>query len=160
MKATTLKFKVKLGGAGKYGKVAYFNPPFDVLQTFGTTGRVAIKGAINGFPFRSSLFQMGGPHFMVVNRQLCAGAKCDVGDTVAVVLERDDKKRVVALPPFLKKVIASDKTAKAAKANWDKLSFTHQKEYVKWITEAKHEETRQRRIAKMMQMLKSGEKKK
>ena len=152
-----IKFKTKLGGAGKYGKVAYFNPPFDVLKTFGATGRIPIKGAINGFPFRSSLFQMGGPHFMVVNLQLCAGAKCAVGDTVTVVLERDDKKRVVAVPPFLKKIIAADKTAKA---NWDKHSFTHQKEYVRWITEAKQEETRERRIARMMQMLKSGERKK
>ena len=55
-----IKFKVKLGGAGKYGKVAYFEPPFDVFKTFGTKGRVPVKGTINGFPFRNSLCQMGG----------------------------------------------------------------------------------------------------
>ena len=152
-----IKFKVKLGGTGKYGKVAFFEPPFNVQETFGAKGRVPVKGTINGFPFRSSLCQMGGPHFMCVNKQLCAGAKCGVGDTVGVVLERDDKKRVVAVPAFMKKIIASNKTAKA---RWDKHSFTHQKEYVQWITEAKQEETRERRITKMMLMLKSGERRK
>ncbi len=147
-----IKFKVRLGGAGKYGNVAYFSPPFDVPQTFGKRGRVPIKGTINGFPFRSSLCQMGGPHFMCVNKQLCG-----VGDTVRVILERDEEKRAVRVPPFLKKIISGDK---AAKANWDKHSYTHQKEYVQWVTEAKHEETRERRISKMMQMLKNGERRK
>jgi hypothetical protein len=152
-----IEFKVKLGGTGKHGKVAFFTPPFDVFATFGTTGRVPVKGTINGFPFRNSLCQMGGPHFMCVNKTLCAGAKCGVGDTVSVVLERDTEKRVVTVPPFLKKIIASHK---AAKANWDKHSFTHQKEYVNWVTDAKQEETRERRVAKMMQTLKGGVKKK
>src|SRR5438046_4890382 len=98
---------------------------------------------------------MGGPHFMCVNRALCAGAKCDVGDSVTVVLERDDKKRVMPIPPFLKKIIAADKTAKA---NWDKRSFTYQQEHVLWVTSAKQEETRERRIMKLMEVLKSGEK--
>src|SRR5438270_3512595 len=149
------KFKVKLGGAGKYGKVAYFTPPFNVKKTFGTTGRVPVKGTVNGFPFRNSLCQMGGPHFMCVNKQLCAGAKCGVGDMVSVVLERDDKKRVMPLPLFLKKMISGNK---AAKANWDRRSFTYQKEHVLWVTSAKQEETRARRVGKLMEALKSGKK--
>ena len=44
--------------------------PFDVEKTFGTRARVPVRGTINGFPFRTSIFPMGGCHLMVVNRQL------------------------------------------------------------------------------------------
>jgi bacteriocin resistance YdeI/OmpD-like protein/uncharacterized protein DUF1905 len=155
MNNAVFKFKVKLGGAGKYGKVAFFTPPFDVKKTFGTTGRVPVKGTVNGFPFRNSLCQMGGPHFMCVNKALCAGAKCGVGDVVAVVLERDDKKRVMPVPAFMKKAISANK---AAKANWEKRPFTYHKEHVLWVTSAKQEETRERRLKKLVEALKSEKK--
>jgi uncharacterized protein YdeI (YjbR/CyaY-like superfamily) len=50
------------------------------------------------------------------------------------------------------------KKDKDVKAFFDKLSYTHQKEYVNWITDAKKEETRQNRIAKTIEMLKKGKK--
>jgi uncharacterized protein YdeI (YjbR/CyaY-like superfamily) len=48
------------------------------------------------------------------------------------------------------------KKDKEAKAFFDKLSYTHQKEYVRWVEEAKKEETRQNRIVKTIDMLKKG----
>src|SRR5579864_434467 len=120
------KFKVKLiGQAGS--EVAALKPPFDVAEVFQRKGRVPVKGTINGFPFRSSLMNMGEGHMMVVNAQLRAGAHCKAGDTVNIVIERDDAKRTVAVPAALKKIINSDPKAKAL---WATLSFTHQKEYV------------------------------
>jgi bifunctional DNA-binding transcriptional regulator/antitoxin component of YhaV-PrlF toxin-antitoxin module len=152
----THKFKTKLLGM-EGSEVAAFKPPFDVLSTFGAKGRVAVKGTINGHPFRSSLMNMGDGHMMVVNKELRQGAKCKAGDTVEIVLERDHEKRTVEVPPFLKKLINAEPKAKAF---WDKLSFTHQKEYVREITEAKREETRHKRIEQMMSALRRGERKK
>jgi hypothetical protein len=72
---TPKKFKVKLQShVGT--EAAILKPPFDVVEVFQRKGRVPVKGTIDGFPFRSSLMNMGDGHMMVVNAQLRAGAKC------------------------------------------------------------------------------------
>ncbi|HUK23458.1 MAG TPA: YdeI/OmpD-associated family protein [Terriglobales bacterium] len=150
------KFKVKLIGQSG-SEVAAVKPPFDVPAVFGRKGRVPVKGTINGFPFRSSLMNMGEGHMMVVNAELRAGARCKAGDTVAVVMELDEDKRTVAVPAYLKKIIEGDAKAKEF---WPQLSFTHQKEYVREIEEAKKPETREKRIAAMMAALRRQQRKK
>ena len=92
---------------------------------------------------------------MPVNRILREGAGVQPGDMVDVVMERDEEERTVEAPPVLKKELAKNK---AAQANWEKLSFTHKKEMALAITGAKQEETRARRLGKIMQVLKSGAK--
>lgn len=149
-----LKFKVKLDGM-ESSDVAALSAPFDVEKTFGTKARVPVRGTINGFPFRSSLMPMGGCHRMVVNKQMRDGAGVKAGDIVNVVMERDDAPRTVEIPSLLQKELAKSKTAQA---NWEKLSFTHRKEMARSITEVKQEETRLRRLAKVMDVLKNGKK--
>jgi uncharacterized protein YdeI (YjbR/CyaY-like superfamily) len=67
----------------------------------------------------------------------------------------DAEERVITVPEELKRLFKSEKDAKA---NFEKLSYTHQREYVNWINEAKKDETRQNRIAKTIEMLKQGKK--
>ena len=150
------KFTTKLIGQ-EGSQVAGMKPPFDVVEVFGRKGRVPVKGTINGFPFRSSLMNMGDGHMMAVNAELRAGGKCKAGDTVKIVMELDEDERKVEVPAYLKKIINSDPQAKE---RWAKLSFTHQKEYVRAIEDAKKEETRERRIAAMMDALRQGVRKK
>lgn len=150
------KFTTKLIGQ-EGSEVAALKPPFDVVEVFQRKGRIPVKGTINGFPFRSSLMNMGDGHMMAVNAQLRAGGKCKAGDTVEVVLELDEEKRVAEVPAYLKKIINSDPKAKEF---WGKLSFTHQKEYVREIDGAKRAETREKRIAAMMDALRSNRRKK
>jgi hypothetical protein len=149
-----LRFKVKIQGK-EAGVVAAITPPVDVRKVFGTRGRVPVRGTINGFPYRSSLVPCGGPHMMPVNKALRTGAGAEPGDVVEVVMERDTEERTVEAPPELKKELAKSKTAQA---NWEKMSFTNKKEMANCIREAKQEETRARRLAKVMGILKSGEK--
>jgi hypothetical protein len=150
------KFKVKL--IGEPGKsTAALKPPFDVVEVFRTKARVPVKGTINGFPFRSSLMNMGAGHMMAVNAQLRAGANCKGGDTVSVVMELDEDERKVEVPAPLKKIIASDPKAEES---WSKLSFTHQKEWMRAIGDAKRPETREKRIAAMMEALRENKGKK
>lgn len=119
--------------------------PFDVEKVFGKRGRVPVRGTINGFPYRSSIFFMGGKHFMVVNKQMREGAQVNAGETVSVVMERDDEPRTIEAPPDLARALKANKTAQAA---WDKASFTHRKEYALAIEAAKKPETRARRVEK------------
>lgn len=150
------KFKVKL--TGEHGKsTAALKPPFDVVEVFQRKGRVPVKGTINGFPFRSSLMNMGDGHMMAVNAEMRAGGNCKGGDTVDVIMELDEGERKVDVPAPLKKIIASDPRTKAA---WSKLSFTHQKEWVRAVEDAKRPETREKRIADMMDALRNGKRRK
>ena len=148
------RFRLKIHGK-EAGVVAAIMPPIDVNETFGTRGRVPVRGTINGFPFRSSLMPMGGCHMMPVNRTLCGGARVEPGDIVDVVMERDVDERTVPAPPALQKELAKNKKAQE---RWEKLSFTRKKEMANLISGAKQEETKQRRLAKVMQVLKAGAK--
>ena len=145
------KFKTKLIGE-KGSEVAAVTPPFDVPTVFGAK-RVPIKGTVNKFAFRSTLCNMGGDYFFVVNRAMREGGKCKAGDEVDVVISRDRDERKVEVPAHMRKVIAANKTAQGT---WDSLSFTHQKEWVRAIGEAKKEETKRARIEKLMAALRAG----
>jgi hypothetical protein len=154
MATQKLRFKAKIEGK-EIGAVAIIRPPVDVPEVFGTRGRVPVTGTINGFPFRSSLMPMGGCHRMPVNKTLREGAGVKAGDVVEVTMERDKAPRTIEPPALLKKSLSKSKTAKA---NWEKLPFTHKKEIAIWIDGAKQEETRARRLAKAMRVLEAGTK--
>ncbi|MGA7383083.1 MAG: YdeI/OmpD-associated family protein, partial [Terriglobales bacterium] len=83
------------------------------------------------------------------------GAGCKAGDTVSVVMERDSAPRVVEIPAVLKQALAKSKTAPA---NWKKYSFSNQKEMALAITGAKQEETRARRLARIIDIIQNGKK--
>ena len=134
-------------------EVAAIVAPFDVQEIFLTRGRVPVHGTINGFTFRSSLMPMGGCHMIAVNRAMRAGAKAKAGDIVDVVLERDDEERTVDLAPLLQKALAK---SKRAAANWELQSYTNRKEMARAIAEAKQDETRVRRLTKVMDVLQNG----
>ena len=127
--------------------------PFDVPETFGKRGRVPVRGTINGTPYRSSVFRMGdAPYFMVVNRKLRELAGVSAGETVSVVMERDDEPRSVEVPDDLR--AALDACPGGAEA-WSRLSFTHQREHVEAIEAAKRPATRERRVAKAVEMVRA-----
>lgn len=149
-----LRFRAKIQGK-EVGAVAAIVPPVDVPERFGTRGRVPVRGTINGFPFRSSLMPMGGCHMMPVNKLLCRSAGTQPGEVVDVVMERDDETRTVEAPPELAKEL---KKNKKALERWETLAFTHKKEMANSIRDAKQEETKKRRLVKVMDVLKTGAK--
>ncbi len=151
MAAMQKKFKATAQGAGPGNAWCFIAVPFDVAQLWGTRGRVPVKGTINGFPFRTNIQPMEGRHLLTFNKQLQAGAKARAGDTVSVVMERDTEERIVEPPTELAK--AFRKGNKEAKAFWDKLAYTHRKEFAQWISGAKQEETRERRAEKAVSMI-------
>ena len=137
-------------------EVCSIHVPFDVEKTFGTRGRVPVRGTVNGTPFRSSLFNMGGGgHFFVVNRKMREAAGDRGGETVPVVLERDNEERTVTPPADFARAL---KANKEARATWDALSYTHRREHVEHIEDARKPETRRRRVEKSVALLAAGRK--
>jgi hypothetical protein len=147
------RFKAVLQTSGK-GAATSITIPFDVPTAFGKRGRVAVRGTINGVAYRSSVFRMGdAPHFMVVNRRMREATGLQAGQTASVVMERDDEARSVEVPADFDAALRANAEALVA---WGRLSFTHQREHVEAITEAKRPETRARRIAKSIEQLSSA----
>lgn len=146
MAARTKRFRVLLE-KHESSEATGIKIPFDVEKIFGSRARVPVRGTVNKFPFRSSIFPMGGgaQHFMVINKELRAGANAKAGDTISVSMERDDEPRIITPPADLAHALKANKQAQAA---WDKLSYTHRKEIVQALEAAKRPETRTRRIAK------------
>jgi hypothetical protein len=133
---------------------AFFWLPFSVEKEFGSRGLTKVRGTINGQPYRSSLMPAGdGRHCMGLRKELRKKLGVDVGDVVSVTMEPDLEERVIEIPPELASLLDSDP---AARAFFDGLSYTHRKEYVQWVTDAKKAETRAARLAKVLPMLRDG----
>ena len=136
------------GGGGAFVEV-----PFDVEEKLGSK-RPKIKALIEGVPYRGLLVRMGGPnHVLIILKGIREQIGKTFGDEVTITVEPDTEPRLIEIPKDLMKELKKDKEAKAF---FDKLSYTHQKEYVRWVEEAKKEETRQNRIVKTVEMLKKG----
>lgn len=122
--------------------------PFDVEKVFGAK-RVPVKVKINGAEHRSTIVKMNGKYVVGVPKIFREAAQVKAGETITVSLEKDSEKRTVEVPKdlaeALKKAGLTDVFAK--------LSFTYQKEYVRYIEDAKREETRVKRIEKIVEQL-------
>jgi len=95
----------------------------------------------------------GGRHVLGISKAIRAAIGKDVGDRVKVVLERDTEPRTVTAPPDLETAL---KRVPAARRAFDGLSYTHRKEYVRWIEEAKKPPTRERRVQQTLERLVEG----
>jgi uncharacterized protein YdeI (YjbR/CyaY-like superfamily) len=109
-----------------------------------------VRGTLNGAPFRSSLSPYGRIHYLGINRTLREQAGVQAGDLVEIALEKDDEPRQVSLPPDFAQALRENPAAQAA---WDRLSYSHQREHVQAVEEAKKPETRMRRIEKAIAQL-------
>ncbi len=149
------KFKATIesveGVAGRGGACVLF--PYDVEKEFGTKGQVPVKITFDGVPYTGTMVKYGRPqHMLPMLKAIREKIGKGPGDTVDVIVERDNAARTVEVPPELQKLLKKEGLLDF----FDTLSYTHRKEYCRWITEAKKEETRQARLAKAVTMLRSG----
>lgn len=126
--------------------------PFDVAATFGSV-RAPVLVTINGFAFPTRTMRYGGVYLIGLNREAREGAGIDAGDTVTVELELDEAPREVDLPRELASALDAEPELRAF---FDSLSYTHRREYARWISDAKRDETRKRRLRRALDLLRSG----
>ena len=115
--------------------------------------RFPVVATVNGYSWRTTITRMRGEFLLGLNRAVRQEARVEAGDTVEVTLDLETTPREVDVPDHLADALANDSAALRA---FDRLSYTHQKEYARWIAEAKREETRQRRVAQVLEMLRQG----
>lgn len=147
MKAPKEKFKAKLGG-GDSGDIPLVEVPFDVKSLFGKA-RAPVVVRFKGIHFRTTIAVYGGKSYIGLRREIREKAGVKIGQTIEFTVEADTEARTVTVP---KDLSAALKKAGLMK-EWEKLSYTHQKEHVAAVEDAKKPETRARRIQKAVEML-------
>jgi uncharacterized protein YdeI (YjbR/CyaY-like superfamily) len=125
--------------------------PFDVGKIWGTCGQLRVKGEINGFAFRTSLFPArGGGHILLVNKAMQKGGDVRQGMSAKFLLQPDLEKRVAVVPPDLKRFFNED----AYLRRWfEKLNHSTRSEIGKWILQPKSAAARARRAEQMAERL-------
>jgi uncharacterized protein YdeI (YjbR/CyaY-like superfamily) len=118
------------------------NIPFDVRKAWGTA-RPRVRGEINGFAFRTSLFPVReGGHFLLVNKAMQKGGHAAAGSIAQFRLEPDTEERVVVIGPELKRVLAESRALRRA---YDEMSYSMRYDVSRWISQVKSADARARR---------------
>ncbi|HEY6388561.1 MAG TPA: YdeI/OmpD-associated family protein [Candidatus Acidoferrum sp.] len=125
--------------------------PFNVQNIWGTRGMFRVKGEINGFAFRTSLFPTRkGEHFLLVNKKMQAGAHATEGTAAEFLLEPDTEERVVVVPAEFKRILVEDRSFR----RWfDALSYSIRKWISDWIVQPKSPAARVRRAEQVAEQL-------
>jgi hypothetical protein len=145
------KFKAKIEPARGGGAFVFF--PHDTEKEFATKGKIPVKATFAGVPYTGSLIKYGFPQHTLhtpkaIREQIGKGP----GDIIEVVVWKDNEVRKLEMPPDLARLLKTE----GLLSFFEQLSYTHRKEYCRWITEARKAETRGARLEKTIAMLKKG----
>jgi uncharacterized protein YdeI (YjbR/CyaY-like superfamily) len=125
--------------------------PFDAARVWGLRGQIKVKGEINGFAFRTSLFPTGeGRHYLLINKRMQKGAGASEGRMAGFRMELDLEERKVTLPEELDRFLKQDRTLR----RWyDGLNHSTRNDIAKWTSEPKSAPARTRRAEQMAERL-------
>ncbi len=115
--------------------------------------RFPVRATVEGHTWRTTVSRMGGESLLGLSRAVRQAAGVEAGDEVTVLLELDCAPREVDIPAELAAALSDDPAARAA---FEGLAYSHRKEYARWIDEAKRDETRRRRAAQAVELLRQG----
>jgi hypothetical protein len=156
--ASKIRFKAKLfrpAESAKAGSWTFLTLPKSASTKLPSRGMIAIEGTINGFPFQAVLEPNGQKgHWLKVNRKLSEAAGAQAGDIVTLEIAPAAMETEPEVPTDLRKALAA--AAPKARALWSDITPVARRDWIHWITSAKQEETRTRRITNACSMLAAG----
>jgi hypothetical protein len=146
-----MRFRTTIQQSGK--TATGIQVPDEVVEALGSGRRPAVKVTINGYIYRNTVAVIGGVYMVGVSAEHRAGAGVAGGDEVDVDVELDTAPREVAVPADFAAALDAEPNARST---FDGLSYSNKSWHVLQVTGAKTDETRQRRIAKSVDLLKQG----
>jgi uncharacterized protein YdeI (YjbR/CyaY-like superfamily) len=125
--------------------------PFDAATAWGLRGQIKVKGEINAFAFRTSLFPTReGRHILLVNKRMQKGARAAEGSVARFQMELDSEERTVTVPDELQSILSEDRSLR----RWyDELNHSTRNDIAKRIGEPKSGEARERRAEQIAERL-------
>ncbi|UOX85111.1 YdeI/OmpD-associated family protein [Amycolatopsis sp. FBCC-B4732] len=136
------------------GKTATGLPvPDDVVEALGAGKKPAVTVTLGGHTYRTTVASRGGRFLVPLSAENREKAGVAAGDEVTVGIALDTAPRELEIPPDLAAALAADDTARA---RFESLSYSAKQRFVLPIGQAKTEETRQRRVAKVITDLRAG----
>lgn len=145
----TYKFQAKIEPANGGGAYVFF--PYDTQQEFSTKSKIPIQAIIGGIPYTGSLTPYGKPqHMLHISKAIRQQTGKDIGEQIEIELWKDNQTRTIEVPEHFQAILELE----GLQPFFESLSYTHRKEYIRWITEAKTEATTAKRLTKAIEMLK------
>ena len=156
MENQTVEFNAIIQQNGEMNS-AFVEFPFSTVELFNKKGQVKIKAVFDDkVEYRGSLVKMKSDcHTLGLTQEIRKQLNKTFGDSVSVSLREDKEERTVEIADDIFSIFNKNQEAKTI---FDKMSYTHRKEYIRWIEEAKKPETRENRKIKMIQMILEGKK--
>ena len=148
--AARRRFAARLRPSGRGAGGHVVDVPNEVVQALGGKGRTPVRATFDGVPSRGSIVKMGGAFALGVTKAIMTEAGVAAGDSLDIVVERDDESREVEPPEELSTALRRHAKARAV---WDSLSYSHKREYAGFVAEAKRPDTRERRVGRTIEML-------
>jgi uncharacterized protein YdeI (YjbR/CyaY-like superfamily) len=144
-------FTARLEPDGTALKWTIARVPFDPAKTWPVRRGRRVRGEIEGFAFRTTLFpHPSGGNVLLVNKKMQAGAGARVGDKVRIWLEPDFEEREVLMPKELEREL---KSSRELRKSFDAMGPSMRREIGKFVGEPKSAESRQKRAVKLAERL-------
>jgi hypothetical protein len=144
----TFEGKITLNDGGG----AWVEVPEEVVAALGGGGRIPVQATFDGIAYRGSIASMGGCKALGILKDIRSQLGKGAGDPVTVTVERDSAERTIEVPADF----AAALEEAGLRKTFDALAYTHRREHVNAINDAKLPETRARRITKALEMLRSS----
>lgn len=135
-----IEFNAEIVAGGRGG--AAVTVPEEIAERLGGGGRIPVRATFDGVAYSGSIVRRGGVRYLGVLKAIRSQIAKEIGEPVAVTLKADNSIRKVVVPEELAHRFEAHP---GAAATFAELSYSHQREHVNYITEAKKSETRERR---------------
>jgi hypothetical protein len=146
-----MRFRTTILQTGK--TTAGIEVPPEVVEALGADKRPPVRVTLNGYTYRNTVAVMGGTYMIGVSNEHRTASGLESGDVVDVDLELDTAPREVSVPADLDAALDAEP---AARATFDRLSYSNKSWHALQVEGARTDETRQRRIAKSIAALRDG----
>ena len=148
---STVRIRARLQARGPAAAVVLSDE--QVAAMAGDARAPAVTVRVNGQTFAGRIGRMGGEALLGFNRAVREQTGVAVGDELELEIALDSEPRAVEVPEDLAERLADDDAARAA---FDAIAYTHRKAFARWVADARRPDTRRRRIAETLTMLREG----
>lgn len=136
-----------------FGNNTGIQVPLSALEELGSSKRPPVNVKIGNYEYKSTVGVMSGMYLITLSKAHREATGLKAGNKVMVTLELDDGVREVVIPRALKRILDKERLTDV----FNNLAYSKRKEFARQVNEAKAEDTRERRIVKIINLIQSSQ---